>query len=335
MEIQAALKSATKTIFKPVCKLPTEHLIGPEKEPPSFALPKLLAQDALDAFKVGDQQKGFDLYDKAYAAFAVRAEEVVANANDLKTPCSENRRARPRKIKVPLVHDVTKGGNQPLKVSVISNVLQKTKSISAKLTAAWKFGGRRWAALTRTLTRIKDNLHVSDDDDISAIIQDVERLCDKVANLTAVATATPAGTAEYQALWAPYSDSVCTAAVIRKATSSLLPTEKDKAKADADRSWEEWKQSQMEGSASGAHKFPKLPSRWTPPDVFDKNGVRATDAASILDVEKIKYGELWRAVKEPPEVGNCNNEPCPRMEPAYLRNMSNSFKRKTSVAPDG
>ena len=74
-EVAAALTSADKTIFKPVCRLPAEPIVGPVREPPSYTLPKQLARDARVALEDGDQELAFVLCNQAFAAFATRAEE--------------------------------------------------------------------------------------------------------------------------------------------------------------------------------------------------------------------------------------------------------------------
>jgi len=332
--LKAGLKSARKTVFRPTKWLPTEAVIGPRREPQSFAAAAGLAKDARTALAEGKDDIGFKLYDEAFASWAVLAEVEVAGASDSLSPCSISRSTRPQRIQVPLVPEAAKPAGWK-RSAQLSNLLQHVQEATAALLRAWKAGGHAWTEVSRLAdalaTRAKDGY-----DDIGvSVTSDVLDLCAKFRALAACGCEAVVGSQEEQSLWAPYSNCSCTAAAIRKSISGLLDQELRKDKQNVDAAWNTWKDDQLWGDASAAHRFSRAPRRWTPPEVFRSDGSRAATAEEILEVEAKKYVDLWLASSSGPPIRSCGNIPCERLTPARMRCVSRSYKRKTGVAPDG
>jgi len=103
----------------------------------------------------------------------------------------------------------------------------------------------------------------------------------------------------------------------------------------SDKFWKGWCEKEMAGCAGGAHKFSREPKAWQPPEVYDKNNIRAIDSPTIVQIEAEKYKKLWRASAAGPEARYQGNAPQKLLAPEKLRRLARSYKRRTGVAPDG
>jgi len=333
--VEAKLKSATKTVFKAAKSLPFDPIIGPIKEPPKYDEPNWLAEQARRAFENGDEALGFRLYDSAFEKWAAKAEEEIANANDLQNPKSEARSGRPARIRVPLVPEVRQGGAKMVKVNILGNLLQRSQELSAALLAAWKHGEAKWDKLEATAKKIAaaSKIVIDEESDgyakkLIIICNDCELLAKRSIHLGPVYDVTPT-------IWSSYSSCAATVAAIRKDLTEAVNQERTRERAESAKAWDEWKLQQMEGSASGAHRFVKGPAKWMPPEVFDEEGNRAMTYEQVLEFEAKKYQKLWNATVEDPGRTSAANPPCEPLKPDFLRKMAKKFKRKTGVAPDG
>ena len=293
--IRAGLKAARKKVFRQVKNLPTEPLIGPVRRPPSFEVPKRLAAEAMVAFAGKNDELGFAKYDAAFAAFAARAEIMVANANDLPAPESRSRVERPGRIEAPLVPEVSRNQGLPRKAGALSNLLQRAQNVSAHLLQAWRFGEHHWAKLSsccrKALSACRDVGRGLEEEPIASF----EAMCEAAAGLATEALEAERGADGYQSLWARYAGCASTAAAIRKDLTDKFKSEKQAAQDLANEEWGGWKAKGLQGSARGAHRFAKTPVRWAPPEVFDGDGNRALGSPSILKVGEAKYRKLWKA----------------------------------------
>jgi len=333
--MKGGLKALKKEIFKPVPKLPFEPMIGPVKEPPSYAIPRQLIVQAKEQLSAGNHQVARHLYGRAFAEWATLSEIEVANANDLATPGAKSRREEPERIRVPLVPNLTSSGKDPPRATTLSNLTQKTQEISAVLTKAWSHGNEFWIKLKETVGRVKRGIDDIAGNDCEEEKKAVKDYCDEIENFNELIFSKGCATNAYQDAWADYARCTVSAAHLRKTLTKETTAARNKAKEEANKAWEEWKIKDMEGSASASHRFTKLPSKWLPPDIFDKEGERIVDNKGILEAEAEKYKALWKAIDAEPKVVYANNEPCPLLAPAQLRRISKAFKRKTKFSPDG
>jgi len=310
MSIRASFKTATKCVFKTNKKLPCDPIVGPVREPPSFEVPRILAQEALDNFADGEFRKGFAAYEAAFAAFADRAEIAVANANDLPLPEWSSRATEPKVIQVPIVPSLVSGPKRLSAHGHASNLLQKIQEVSAQLTAAWKQGSRGWVKLKTTATNFTnkekavtaeqkpDECPAAADVEVNGKIAGVKErflsLCSGAINLAATHLRDPAACNADDG-WRNYLTCTCSAAAIRKECSTVVTEAKDKEKAAADAKWAEWQAKEVSGCTAAAHRFSRVPREWKPPEVFDDKGKRAESSQDILRIEAGKYRALWDA----------------------------------------
>jgi len=270
MSFHANLKSATKCVFKTNKKLPCDPLIGPVREPPSFEVPRLLAQEALDCFAAKDFSKGFAAYEAAFAAFADRAEIAVANANDLPQPTWSSRASTPKLMRVPIVPALVNPPHRSLHGRA-SNLLQKAQEVSAQLTAAWRHGGPLWAKIKGTATncarkcaapatdrKFDDGIAAAEDPTVNKLevaMSKFRSFCGDVVRLASAQLQGSGGGAAGDN-WSDYTNCACTAAAIRKECTSITADAKSKDNAAADAKWADWQARDVGGCTCKIYTSP-------------------------------------------------------------------------------
>jgi len=331
MAMTADLCNAMVPKFKDNQRLPTEAVVGPRREPQSYDKALASINMAKMSFSQGVFDVGMDHFARAFAEWAVPAELEVAHASDTMDLRKSSRACKPRKRLVPLVPDRLKDKETP-KLGRLSGALQCLQHVSAKMARAWRVGNSCWASLTacvaRACTYTQQNVE----------IDECESLKDKVAaHLQEVlAFAAESGhTSPNGPPWMKYTQLNCTAAAIRKDITSSIADERSKLKKAKDVDWDNWRNKELEGYGSGAHRFTKVKTAWQPPQVRDAAGNLVADSKGILEIEADKYKSLWKANAAAPVHHCANNVPCAKLGPQRLRRTSKSFKKRTGVAPDG
>ena len=322
-EMAAGLQAATKTVFRPSDRLPTEPIIGPVPEPPSFSRARRLAVGALEAFRHHDP-KAFDLYDDAFKEWASTAERAVAASSDHQLTKRSSRSSRPSKITVPLVPRAPKEPSEQ-KSPGFSNFLQRTQEIAAFAAKAWR-GNASWSEVRRMSVEMWDKWHgwqpthrPKDDPNIA---DDLREKADALVE-------------HHEPTWQCYADFLATVTALKEQFTTGDASAASRRKAVAVERWKLWREKEIASSSRGLFSFVKEPKAWTPPDIVDDTGRRVADSPSILHVEAVKYKSLWKAKAEgQPRVAE-GNVPCERLEPSKLRQTARSFKKRTGVAPDG
>jgi len=331
---KAGLKGCTKTVYRTNEALPTEPIIGPVREPPSSEPSMNMAKQAIEAFNQGRTAEGFRDFEQAFGMWATAAEQVVAQANDLPVPAASSRAKLPETIKVPLVPIVHKNGHVPVRHSELSNAIQRTQEITAKLKGAWMGTDASWKAakrsVTSALTAMSENYH-TDFNDLAFEFKDAcTQSLDFIGKVESIPL--PIATSRF---FVEYAASICAVADIRAALHKELNKEANQSKTASNKRFNDWKDKELDGAAGGAHRFSKEPTAWKPAEVYKQDGSRALTATDILDAEKFKYQKLWMADFERAPLVFENNVPLERPEPSKLRRIAKMFKRRTGVAPDG
>jgi len=201
LTLAAALKSATKTIFRPSPKLPTEPIIGPVREPPSLEVAKLLALQSIDHFNAGETEQGFKAYDIAFASFAATAEIAVAQATDTPVPTQSSRASKPQRVKVPLAPELNRNGKDNKLTTALSNLLQRAQETTAMINRAVKGGRSMWEKLKSVTTWRTTSCRDLGGDAAQEEKQEVIRLYNAAAELADInlRTDTPPGRGPCQA----------------------------------------------------------------------------------------------------------------------------------------
>ncbi len=63
--------------------------------------------------------------------------------------------------------------------------------------------------------------------------------------------------------------------------------------------WRRWILDGFAAGARNAHLYSKLPVQWKPTEVTTPTGARASDPLSVLESQRAKYGQLWKASDRP------------------------------------
>ena len=176
-EVDAKMKSATKTVFKPNKKLPIDPVNGPSRKPPPYVVPRLLIKEATEALDNGKTEEGLRLYDEAFSSWATRAEQEVADASDKRNPRSDGRASKPARIKVPLVPQLRKGGDTTSSLNAASNLVQLAQELAAGLLKAWKSGGEAWNKLESVAARTCATAINADDPDVRNSNEELKNIC--------------------------------------------------------------------------------------------------------------------------------------------------------------
>jgi len=332
LSIKAGLRGARKKVFRANARIPIDKIIGPVREPPSFAVPMLLAQEALALLREGDHEAGFRAYDTAFAAWASRAEMAAADASDTPHPAHSSRAVKPERIDVPLVPGLSRDGLKPKLVNTLSCLLQHCQEVSAKVVTAFKPGFSDWSSLRAFLTIKATNCREVGGEQAQSQKLRIAELCDAALRLVDARSTNRNNPMDPDPEFIKFS---CSAAAIRKEISTELEKEKSVVKQAKDKAWDEWREKELSTSAKGAHLFSKAPQAWAPPDIYDDMGAKVTNSTDVLKAEAAKYKALWRAGDAPPDRKYEANAPLGKIVVEKVRRTSRSFKRRTGVAPDG
>jgi hypothetical protein len=110
--------------------------------------------------------------------------------------------------------------------------------------------------------------------------------------------------------------------------------------------WKEWLNDAKDKGLRRAHKYAKMPVKWTNVEVECEDGVMRADPIALLEKTREKLKKLWKADDD--ATGNCatqnginddgNNEVLPKLTELSadeLRNAAKSFSGSTASSFDG
>jgi len=330
-EILADLANALVPRFRSNQRLPTEGVYGPRRQPQCYQKAMDEIARAKMAFQAGDFENGMNSFAKGFAEWAMPAEREVAFASDTIDIKKSSRAVKPKRLLLPLLAD-GKDVKDPPKLGRLNGVLQCLQEVSARLSKAWRCGGKFWVTLSSHIHKACNYTRLNSE------LNEMDQLKDLIAqhlhDVNTFAATTGADQHDCPA-WCNYARLNCTAAAIRKDINGAIEVERARVKKVKDDDWNNWRHNELNGYGSNAHRFTKAKDAWQPPQVRDRDGALVADSPGILNIESEKYGKLWNAKSVPTKKTFANNQPCKKLEPQKLRRVSRTFKKKTGVAPDG
>ena len=119
--------------------------------------------------------------------------------------------------------------------------------------------------------------------------------------------------------------------------SEVLSSTNNVTSKERGKAWDQWIRDGWAAGASLAHKLSKLPEQWMP-DVDKKDDPFSHDVIGRLEMERVKYTELWDgSTKERDhEPYHCKKtDRMPDITPSDLLNAAETFTHTTSCTYDG
>ncbi len=99
--------------------------------------------------------------------------------------------------------------------------------------------------------------------------------------------------------------------------------------------WRTWLREDAAGGAAHAHAYSRLQDAWNPTEVVDSQGILTADPGAILESQRDAYASKWQAAPRQTRYAWRQREALPRLTPAQLRDSSSSFSRATASTYDG
>jgi len=233
MEILADLANALVPRFRGNQRLPTEAVFGPRRQPQCYQKATVEIDRAKMVFQNGAFETGMDFFAKAFAEWALPAEREVAFASDTVTIKKSSRAVKPKRMMMPLLADC-KDVKDPPKLGRLNGVLQCLQEVSARLSRAWRSGGKFWTSLSSHIHKACNYTRLNSE------LNEMEELKTLVAqHLQDVNTfAETAGADQIDdPAWCHYARLNCTAAAIRKDVNGAIEAERAKIKKANDDNW--------------------------------------------------------------------------------------------------
>ena len=127
---------------------------------------------------------------------------------------------------------------------------------------------------------------------------------------------------------------------LHEAIGAALKKQHQAAVADSTKKWREWVNAALKGAASAAHKFTREPEAWCPTSALLEDGRITADPLGLLRAQGVLWKGIWGASDSEFEDERRGplvppGEPLEPLSPEQLWEAANAFSPRTSAGVDG